>query len=99
MNGLILELASPRQSTKSFAQTASNAFICNNSAFGNNVVPIMDFVNQVEGPAVFRILDQRLRENIERHHAKGSSHLALRYLDGGGPDGRRALLAGPPHVR
>jgi hypothetical protein len=66
--------------------------------FGNNVVPIADFINQVEGPRVFQILDQRLRENIERHHAKGISRLAMRRLDGGGGDGRRALLAGPRHV-
>ena len=38
---------------------------------GNNVIPGMNILNQEAGPGIFSGLDRRMRENIERHHAKG----------------------------
>jgi hypothetical protein len=80
-------------------QTDDGAWYVTTRGFGNNVVPGMNIINGEEGPAAFKILDQRLRDNIERHHAKGISRLAVRRLDSGRHDGPRALLAGPYHVR
>jgi hypothetical protein len=58
----------------------------------------MNIVNQEEGPVIFSILDRRLRENIERHHAKGIPSLAIGRVDGGRRYDCRALLAGAHHV-
>jgi hypothetical protein len=38
---------------------------------GNNVIRGMNIVNQEAGPGIFNGLDRRMRDNIERHHAKG----------------------------
>jgi hypothetical protein len=35
---------------------------------GNNLIPGMNKINEELGPGIFDALDQRLRENIERHH-------------------------------
>jgi len=89
-NGVVIRTAS---------QSDDGAWYVTTRGFGNNVAPGMNILNQGEGPVTFRILDQRLRENIERHHAKGIFHLAMRRLDCGRLDAPRALLAGPSHVR
>lgn len=66
--------------------------------FGNNVVPGMNLLNQEQGPLIFNVLDQRMRDNIERHHAKGVLALSMRGLDGGPHHGRAGALAGAYHV-
>ncbi len=35
---------------------------------GNNIYPGLNKINEWQGPKIFDFLDQRLRENIERHH-------------------------------
>jgi hypothetical protein len=35
---------------------------------GNNLIPGMNKINEELGPGIFDALDQRLRDNIERHH-------------------------------
>jgi RHS repeat-associated protein len=36
---------------------------------GNNAIPGMSYLNEWQGPAIFRYLDAQMRANIERHHA------------------------------
>lgn len=67
--------------------------------FGNNVVPGANIINQEQGPPIFNLLDQRMRENIERHHAKGAFHLAMLRLDGCGHSRPRVGMAGSDDVR
>jgi hypothetical protein len=75
------------------------AWFVTTRGFGNNVIPGMNMFNREQGPVIFGILDQRMRANIERHHAKGILDLGMRRVDGCGDCRRRALLAGAYHVR
>jgi len=65
----------------------------------NNILPGMNLLNQEQGPLIFNILDQRLRDNIERHRAKGTLSLAMRRVGGYGYSRGPGLFAGSYHVR
>jgi hypothetical protein len=79
-------------------QDENGAWHVTTRGFGNNVLPGMNLLNREEGPPIFNILDQRMRDNIERHHAKGVLALSLHGLDGGRDYGRTGALAGAHHV-
>jgi hypothetical protein len=79
-------------------QTEDGSWYVTTRGFGNNVVPGMNILNQEQGPLIFNILDQRMRDNIERHRAKGIFRLAMCGVDRRGDSRSRGLLAGPYHV-
>jgi hypothetical protein len=83
---------------RSARQGEDGSWYVTTRGFGNNMVPGMNRLNQEQGPPIFDLLDRRLRENIERHRAKGFYPLPEPRVDGS--DHRRlgSLLAGPQHV-
>ena len=54
-------------------QNADGSWTITTRGFGNNVIPGMNEINEELGPSIFNELDQRLRENIDRHHGVGNS--------------------------
>jgi hypothetical protein len=61
---------------RSARQIDGGAWYVTTHGLGNNVMPGMNILNQEQGSLIVNTLDQRLRDNIERHHAKGILGLA-----------------------
>ncbi len=51
-------------------QSSDGAWYVTTRGIGNNVVPGMNWVNQIFGPDIFNELDRRMRTNIEIHHGR-----------------------------
>ena len=51
---------------------------------GNNIYPGLNKINEWQGPKIFDAMDQRLRENIERHHGVTNAAEGLEVEQGGG---------------
>jgi hypothetical protein len=54
--------------TRTATRNSDGSWTITTRGVGNNVIPGMNLLNKELGPGIFKDLDRRLRENIERHH-------------------------------
>lgn len=58
---------------RSASQGSDGAWYVTTHGFGNNVIPGMNVLNEKIGPQIFETMDEKMKDNIARHHSKATA--------------------------